>query len=486
LSSLAIWLPGAPKRKYGEETPHIPLGQFRIRLPFWHWGVEPIEVLQAMVMFVTGMGAIAALQDTFGMTFAVALTIVCFHEATYCLHQFMGDPIISGWITPAIPLTLAFLAGFDMGPDRIHALIALQLMVGLIFFILGITGLARKLLSIIPKALQAGIIMGAAIAAITGKYCFSPAGTGFYKYPYSITIGGLIALYLLFSKGFQDVVHERKEVNARDIFVRVANFGMVPGLIVGIIVGWVSGEIPLPVFEKGLFFVPHVSEVFATFSLFSIGLPPIDIWIAAIPMAFIAYVIAFGDMVIGATVVDQANTEYRLDEEVNFNPNRLHILCSIRNFLEGSLAPTVTLAGPVWAAMTVAVTERYKLGRKAMDSIYGGAGSFNVMKFTSCLILPLVCIFKPALPVALSLTLLIQAFACGYVAIHLVNNNTERGLATIIGAVLAIGGPTTGLIVGIVLCLVLLGYKSFSLKEDDDVPSIISGKRKQETKEEPA
>jgi hypothetical protein len=471
---LAIFLPGAPRRKYGEITPNITVGIFNIRIPFWHWGVEPVEVLQAMVMFVTGMGAIAVLQDMFGMPFEIALTIVCFHELTYCLHQFMGDPIISGWITPAIPLTTAFLLGFEMGPERIHALIALQLLVGIIFLILGLTGLAAKLLSIVPKALQAGIILGAAIAAVTGKYLFLSGDGYFYIYPISITVGGLGALFLLFSKFFQDRVHAAKELNARDIFVMVANYGMVPGLMIGIIVGWIVGEIPLPVFQKGLFFVPHVREVVSNFSPLSIGFPPLHIWIAAIPMAFIAYVIAFGDMVIGATVVDQANREYRLDEEVNFNPNRLHLLCAFRNFLEGSLAPTVTLAGPVWAAMTVAVTERYKLGRQAMDSIYGGAGSFNVMKFLSCLILPLVCIFQPALPVALSLTMLIQAFACGYVAMQLVKTNTERGLATVIGGALAIAGPTMGLVIGIILCLVLLGPSAFAMRHDDDIPSVIA------------
>lgn len=118
---MAIFLPGAPRRKYGEITPNITVGIFNIRIPFWHWGVEPVEVLQAMVMFVTGMRAIAVLQDMFGMPFEIALTIVCFHELTYCLHQFMGDPIISGWITPAIPLTTAFLLGFEMGPVFFYA-----------------------------------------------------------------------------------------------------------------------------------------------------------------------------------------------------------------------------------------------------------------------------------------------------------------------------------------------------------------------------
>jgi hypothetical protein len=115
--------------------------------------------------------------------------------------------------------------------------------------------------------------------------------------------------------------------------------------------------------------------------------------------------------------------------------------------------------------MTVAVTERYKLGRKAMDSIFGGSGSFNFMKFASCLILPLVCIFKPALPVALSLTLMIQGFACAYIAMRLVHTNSERGVAGVTGGALAAGGPLVGLAVGLVLSFVLLGKEAFTEKE---------------------
>jgi len=459
---MAIFLPGIKPRKDGTELPYIPLGIFKLRIPFVHWGWEMTEMFQAMVMFVTGIGAIALLQDTFGMSFEVALTIVAFHELTYCLHQVMGDPIIPGWITPAIPLTLAFLGGFHIGPERVQALIALQLLVGLLFLILGITGLAKKLLDVVPVSLQAGIILGAGIAATIGKYCFSPTGTGFNKYPISITIGGLIALYLLFSKVFSDKVRHGQTLDKSNIWVKVANYGMVPGLVVGIIAGWISGEIPLPVFKEGFIFIPEITKVFETQSIFGVGIPPMATFIAAIPMAIVAYIIAFGDTVIGTTCIENANEEFRPDEIVDRNPNRLSLLCAGRNFIEGTLACTPTLAGPLWAAMTVAVTERYKLGRQAMDSIFGGSGSFNIMKFLSCLILPLVFIFKPALPVALSLTLLIQAFACGYIAMELVKNNTQRGLAAVIGAILAVGGPAMGLAIGIVLCLVLEGPKAFA------------------------
>jgi len=461
------------RRNYGEETPFIPCGPFKIRFPFYHWGVEMTEVFQAMVMFVTGIGAIAVLQDVFGMPFEVALTIVCFHELTYCLHQVLGDPLIPGWISPAVPLMLSFLLKFGMGIDRIHALIAVQILVGLIFLIMGLTGFAKKLLDIVPKAMQSGIILGAGIAAITGKYGFLPKGTGFYKYPMSITIGGLFAFYLLFSKGFTAKVRAQ-ENDSKSLIIKIANYGIVPGIVLGIIVGWICGEIPLPEMKSGLFFVPHVKEVFTTYSIFGAGIPPLHIWMKALPMAIVAYIVAFGDMIVGQTIVMEAQENFRPDEKLDSNPNRLNLMCALRNFLEGSCCPTVTLAGPLWAAMTVAVAERFKLGRKAMDSIFGGSGSFNFMKFASCLILPLVCIFKPALPVALSLTLLIQGFACVFIAMNLVETNAERGVAGITGGALAVSGPTTGLIVGIVLSLTLLGKESFGNGKNkiaDSVPA---------------
>jgi len=453
---MAIMLPTA-RRKDGEEQPYIPLGIFKLRLPFVHWGVEISEVLQAMVMFVSGMGAIAALQDVFGMSFEVALTIVCFHELTYCLHQILGDPVIPGWISPALPLMVTFITSFSSMGDRIHALIATQLMVGVLFFILGITGVAQKLLNIVPKPLQAGIILGAGISAIIGKYCFSPTGTGFNSYPFSITVGGLFALYMLYSSGF----HEKVADNPGSFFAKVANYGIMPGVGVGIIVGWIVGEIPLPQFQPGLFFIPHVSTVFKTYSIFGAGIPPLEIWLKVLPMAVVAYIIAFGDMIIGRTVVQEANT-FRPDEKIDCDANRLNLLCAIRNFLEGCFAPTITLAGPLWAAMAISVSERYKLGRKAMDSIFGGAGSFNIMKFLSCLILPLVCIFKPALPVALSLTLMIQGFACTYIAMRMAKSDSDLGIAGITGGALAVGGPAMGLAVGLALCFVIQGKETIA------------------------
>lgn len=464
---MALMLPTA-RRKDGEETPYIPLKifNFKLRLPLVHYGIEGSEVLQAMVMFVTAMGVIQVMKDVFNMPFELAMTIVAFHELMYCLHQLLGDPTTPGWITPALPLVIAYLSAVTVGTDRIEALIALQVILGLIYLILGVTGLAKKLIEYTPKAIQSGVLLGAGVSGLIGTYVFSPTGTGLMKYPLSITVGGLLALYLIYSKGFTEKVRSG-QMDGKKFLMTVANLGIAPGIAAGIIVGWVSGEIPLPVFKSGLFFIPQFNEVLANYSVVGLGLPSAQIWLAAIPMALVAYIIAFGNIILGETVLREASA-YRPDEKIDSDPNRLNIVCAIRNIVEGFFFPHAALGGPIWTAMQVTICERYKGGRKAMDSIFSGMGSFNYMKFIACMILPLVIIFQPALPLALSLTMMIQGFACVYIAMTMVDNNIDRGIAGICGAALVVQGAAWGLGVGILLCIILVGKEAFIPKVKEE------------------
>ncbi|MDD4236960.1 MAG: hypothetical protein PHT62_00185 [Desulfotomaculaceae bacterium] len=327
---MAFMLPTA-RRKDGEETPYIPLKifNFKLRLPFVHWGIEGSEILQAMVMFVTAMGVIQVMKDVFNMPFELAMTIVAFHELMYCLHQLLGDPTVPGWITPALPLVIAYLSAVTVGTDRIEALIALQVILGLIYLILGVTGLAKKMIEYTPKAIQSGVLLGAGVSGLIGTYVFAPTGTGLMKYPLSITVGGLLALYLIYSKGFTEKVRSG-QMDGKKFLMTVANLGIVPGIAAGIIVGWISGELPLPVMKSGLFFIPQFSEVLNNYSVVGLGMPSTQIWLAAIPMALVAYIIAFGNIILGETVLREASA-YRPDEKIDSDPNRLNIICAIRN-----------------------------------------------------------------------------------------------------------------------------------------------------------
>ena len=54
------------------------------------------------------------------------------------------------------------------------------------------------------------------------------------------------------------------------------------------------------------------------------------------------------------------------------------------------VAPDASMCGPMWAAMQVVECERYKHGQEAMDSLFGGVGSFRWGTFTGYFFSPIV------------------------------------------------------------------------------------------------
>ena len=134
----------AINREYGTEQPYIPLGIFKLRLPFIHYKWEWPEAIQGAILVAVALGSIPIHQELLGVPFEVALVMVALNGLLYMLHPTFGDPVFPGWITPAIPLVLAWGKGYAAGPDRIHAIIALQLSMAILFLFLGITGLAKN------------------------------------------------------------------------------------------------------------------------------------------------------------------------------------------------------------------------------------------------------------------------------------------------------------------------------------------------------
>ena len=108
-------------------------------------------MVQAVFMCATCLGAIPVLQEVLGVSYGVALSMVIINGFFYNLHVLLGDPVVPGWITPAIPIITAFLTdGYEMGPERTQALIAMQLILGLIFLVFGITGIGGKMVHLVP------------------------------------------------------------------------------------------------------------------------------------------------------------------------------------------------------------------------------------------------------------------------------------------------------------------------------------------------
>ena len=443
----------AMTRKEGAEQPYIPLGVFKLRIPFIHYRFESAEAIQACLMCATCLGAIPVLTQYLGVSYEVAWTMVIINGCLYFLHASLGDPVVPGWITPAIPVVLAYLsANYAMGPERIQAMVALQIMVGLIFFIMGITGAANRLIRAIPMSIQAGILLGAGIAAVVGEFArFSPdpSSPRFDTFRWSITFSALLAYFVLFSETFKEMRRRNPTIDA------LGKYGMLPAIVLGIIVGPIFGEISMPNVEIGTFFyIPDIQGMLNTVSPLRIGFPNFQMYLAAIPTAIAAYIIAFGDFVTTDALIGGA-AKTRPDEIVDFNPNRSNLISAIRNFIMAIVAPYTQLCGPLWAAVTASTAQRYKEGRTAMDSIFSGVGTFRMMTAIAVATIPIATLVRPVLPVALSVTLLVQGYICAGLAVSMCKTDMDRCIAGVMGAVLACKGAAWGLGVGIALHFLL-------------------------------
>lgn len=104
--------------------------------------------------------------ELLGMPFEVALAVVVLNGLFYLAHHLLGDPVVPGWITPAIPLLMAYCSTFFEGPERVHALVAFQMMLGIFSILIGATGMAHRVVQLIPAAIKASIIVGAGFAAV--------------------------------------------------------------------------------------------------------------------------------------------------------------------------------------------------------------------------------------------------------------------------------------------------------------------------------
>lgn len=438
-------------RKQGEEAPFIPVGPLKLRLPFIHYRFEVPDFLQGLLMCAVDLAAIPLITELLGMPFEAAIAIVILNGLFYLTHHLLGDPVVPGWITPAIPLIMVYVSGFEMGPDRVHALVAFQMTLGLLAIFLGVTKLANKVVGHIPSAIKSGIILGAGIAAVTSVF---QAGGRFDMYPFTISIAVGIAFYLIFSKHFAKLQKDSK------LWANIAKLGIFPIIIIAVAIAPLFGEAAWPDLEWG-FTAPNFSMLWNEYTVFGLGMPPLHMYISAIPTVLAAYIVLFGDVLQGQAILNEAN-DARNDEEIDYSPSRAHLIFGGRNLGMSILGPDVTMCGPLWAAMHVVITERYKQGRKAMNSVFGGAGSFRWGTNTGLLLLPIVSFVKPILGVALALTLLIQGYVSVKVGILEAKSQKDLGIAGIIAAVLVAKGATWAFAAGILITFLIYGKNFFS------------------------
>jgi hypothetical protein len=447
------WLGPVYVRKHGEEQPYIPLGPFHVRFPFIHYRLEVADFAQGLIMCAVCLGIIPILQEYLGMSFEIAITIVILNGFLYCWHAHLGDPVVPGWITPAIPLLLLWLKTFPEGVPRMHALIAFEFELGLFALVLGTTGLAKRFVDLVPDALKAGILLGAGVAAV--RLVFETGGR-FDKYPWTITIAIGFAFFILFSNYFKTLRPKNKA------FKFLSDLGLLPALILAIPVSALVGELPWPTIEWG-FTVPHFYALFSEWTPFSsrIGFPELNLYIAAAPLVAATYIVLFGELIQAEALVDEAREWRHGDENVHFDANRNNIIVGMRNMGMSLFGPDASMCGPMWAAMQVVECERYKHGRQAMDSLIGGVASFRLGTFFSYFLMPIVSLVRPILPIALSLTMLVQGYVAVRIGILKARTYNDLGVAGVVGAVLISRGAAYAFGVGIVLCALIYGRDFF-------------------------
>ena len=434
------------KRPTGGEQPSA-LGALKLRVPFVHYKIEVPDILQGAILCVVPLSITALMTSVLGIPFEIAVAFVLLNNILYLVHTHFGDPSVAGWITAGIPLYVAFLMSYPEGDARILALIALQITVAVIFLGLGVFKGADALVRKMPASLKSGILIGAGISAIMGEF---GADGRVWSMPISILTGAVLGFFMLFSE-------TAGPLRTRYGFFRfVAQYGIAVPFLIAYVLGIIIGEVDAPVIEWGFTTIP-LGTILREYSVFGLGMPPLQYFIDAIPLALAAYIIAFGDILVVDSLFKNADA-VRKDEKLVFSPRRNSIIVGIRNLVHAIFAPFISLSGPAWTGGQALVINRYMNNpRSVMDSYWGGATSLYWGMTIAVVLVPVVTLFKPGLNIGMALTLLIQGYLCGYLAIEMLDRQTnlERGIAVIVGSVLAVQGAAWGLGVGLVLWLVL-------------------------------
>lgn len=444
----------------GTEQPGWNWWLFTFRLPFYHTRLYWPEFLQGIALAsATGLALVPLMMANFGLTFEQAIAVSFVHGLLIGIAPIVfGEPYAPGWVTPALPLVLTFvLTGFDTPTERFQAMTALTLVLTGMVMVLGITGLGRKFMLWLPSALKAGIILGAAVASFKRVFV-DDAQDYLLVQPITTIVACGVCLIFIYSIPFRAL-----KLRSRPLMV-LGSLGLLPGFLVAAFIGPFVGEVNYEL-EWG-FLVPPVHELWVKASPFAIGWPDWDMYIAAIPLALITYIILFGDIVTANEITREAE-EDRPDEHVRLDTTRTHISIGLRNLAGAIAAPFFPLQGSVWAGVHVVIVQRWRQGPARMDSLFSGIHSYYFMGIPFIyFLLPLLTGLQPLMGIALSLTLVLTGFACAYVAMAIVIHPAERGVALMTGMAIALFEPWIGLLVGIVSVVLLIGARDAQTMEE--------------------
>lgn len=455
-------------RKHGAVQPGLKWGPFTMRIPFVHTKGSLADFLQGIaVAGATGLALVPVFTHLMGLSFEEAVVMAMIHSLLISLSWFaFGDPYAPGWLTPAVPFVIAFITlpifkveggGFDH-VAQFKAMTAMSIDFALILIVLGMTGLGAKLVKFVPNVFKGGIILGAAVAAFLRVSEDGGSANIFQLAPIAGTIGVAVCMVLAFSKP----IHEKMLTNK--VLALLVGLGLLPGFILAGVIGLFTEEFTYNIRWEFLDIATHSTSLWNKVSPFVIGWPDLDLYLSAMPLALITYILFFGDLVTGDEMIEHAQAA-RPDEKLELDSTRAHLATGIRNFIMALTAPFFSTQGVMWTGIQVILLKRWALGREKVDSFYDTVSSFYAFFiFTPVLflLLPAVTFLQPLLPLALAVTLILTGFACATLALSLVKDATERGTMVVFAMALTIfDEPWMGMLVGILSIVVLCGPKVF-------------------------
>ena len=434
-------------------------GPFVARIPFIHIRFRAAEFFQGMV--ISGATAFAGIPIVMGMglTFEEGVAVSLVAGTLIAAGPILfGVPFAPGWVTPAYPIVIGVFAtmgyyspvGAEYQVETFQFMAALSIEFTLLVAFLGVTGLSSKIVNNSPNTLKSGIILGAAIAAFYQVF-FKEFDSKYMEQPVAMTIALAICILTTFSVPFKKLATSNK------VFQKISSLGLLPGFVIAATVAYVIGEATLNI-TWGFKF-PDVVTLFERTSPFSIGFPPLNMYIDALPLVIIGYILLFGDIITGKAILKDPQKE-RPDEPLDVDVNKVHLSIAIRNFLGLIANPNFPTQGALWTGVHVVVAERWRKGPKEMPSIFDGLGSYYLMAIPFLYVtLPFVTLMQPLMNIALNLTLVLTGFACAYVALAIPKTNAEMASALLIGLLVAFSGEYVwvALLIGILLSVFVVG-----------------------------
>ncbi len=433
------------KREDGSVQPGIRWGKFTTRIPGVHINFSIPEIIQGGLLSTATAGVAASLHMKFfalpfEVAWAIALIQMIFLWAVPVI--LLGEPYAPGWVTPALPLVLVFLGGFDPGLPAMHAMMAVCIDVCLLFLFFGTTGLGKKFFQFVPVEMRAAIIMGGAISAFNTE--FGRLDT----LPKTLPVVWIAIFILMFSTWFISIKKNNK------ILAQLSSWAMLIGFMMAAIVGPIFGELSFDI-KMGVE-IPAIGAYIKSVSPFTIGFPELGLYAKAFPLALMVYIYVFGDLIVGSTLLEQAK-QVRPDETFDIDHSRSHLALFIRNAGHFLIAgPFIPLHGPLWTGGHVYLLERFKQGRKYLDSFFTGTMNFYWLALILVFFTPIVTFMKPLLAIALSITLILTGFACAYTAMGMIKSPISQGYTLFVGMLIAKYGPAWGLGIAVGLYLLIL------------------------------